>query len=248
MTTGNRADKVTLPMMNQIEELVRDVPGWTPIDQLYTLFTLACASSDLEGDLVEVGSWCGRSAVVLGLAAQLTGRSRVLCADLFPEKNDWKQNPDGTYSFEVTIGGRRYGGSQGGTIWKETFETQFAKVYERHEAVIDWFRETVSARGMQDRVVACKGDLAALIAGAGPGFKCRLAFLDGDHGYEQVCVDLRAVETCLVRGGWICFDDAFTTYDGVSRAITEHVLQSPRWECRQQMTRKLFVARRTAAA
>ncbi len=237
---------VTLPMMSQIEELVRDVPGWTPIDQLYTLFALAFTSSNLEGDLVEIGSWCGRSAVVLGLAARLGGKSRVLCADLFPERNDWKQNPDGTYSFEVTIDGKRHGGSQGGTIWKETFETQFAKVYERHEAVIDWFRETVFERGMQDLVVPHKGDVASLIAQAGPGFKCRLAFLDGDHGYEQVCADLRAIETCLVPGGWICFDDAFTTYQGVSRAIREQVLGNPRWECCQQMTRKLFVARRTA--
>lgn len=239
--------RLTVPVTSQIEELVRDVPGWTPLDQLYTLFTLAFATSHLPGDLVEVGSWCGRSAVVLGLAAQLAGRSRVLCADLFPERRDWSQNPDGTYSFEVTIEGKRYGGSRGGTIWKEVFETQFARVYERHPAVLDWFRETVAARGLEDVVLAHRGDLASLLVAAGPGFRCRLAFLDGDHGHEQVCADLAAVEAHLVPGGWICFDDAFTTYEGVSRAIREQVLQSPRWERGQQMTRKLFVARRTAA-
>ena len=246
--SGAQGEGHTVPAMSQIEELVREVPGWTPLDQLHTLFTLALATSGLPGDLVEVGSWCGRSAVVLGLAARLTGETRVRCVDLFPEWRDWSQNPDGTYSFEVVIDGRRYAGSAGGTIWKEVFEKQFAPVYQRHPAVLDSFRETVSSRGMEGVVLAHRGDLASLVAAAGPGFRCRLAFLDGDHGYEAVCADLAAVEGCLVAGGWICLDDAFTGYEGVSRAIRERVLDSRRWECGQQMTRKLFVARRTAAS
>jgi hypothetical protein len=48
----------------------------------------------------------------------------------------------------------------------------------------------------------------------------------------------------LLPGGWICFDDAFSHYDGVNRAIQDKVINSGRYELCQQMTRKLFVARR----
>jgi predicted O-methyltransferase YrrM len=75
---------ITTPILSQIEALVADVPGWSPIDQLYTLFQLAEYTSDLPGDVVEIGSWCGRSALALGLAARLTGRTKVHCIDRRP--------------------------------------------------------------------------------------------------------------------------------------------------------------------
>lgn len=91
----------TKPIATQIEEAVKDIPGWSPIDQLLSLFTLALSSSHLQGDILELGSWCGRSAVALGMAARLTGDTKVHCVDLFPEKTDWYQNADGTYSLYV---------------------------------------------------------------------------------------------------------------------------------------------------
>src|SRR5438093_2449322 len=103
------ANPTTTPVVNQIEALVADVPGWSPIDQLYTLFQLAYYTADLPGDIVEIGSWCGRSALVLAQAARLTSRSQVYCVDFFPEKDDWTQNNDGSYSFRVTIGDETYG-------------------------------------------------------------------------------------------------------------------------------------------
>ena len=232
------------PVWSQIEALVDNVHGWTPIDQLFALYTLAFASAELAGDIVEVGTWCGRSAVVLAASAKANGSAKVHCVDLFPEKNDWKQNPDGTYSFEVVIDGKRYGGYQEQTVWKETFESQTGKIYEVYNGIFDCFRETVTNRGLDDIVVPHRGDLASLLAKQGPDFKCRLAFLDGDHGYEAVCEDIRNIDKYLVPGGWVCFDDAFTCYDGVSRAISELVVDNERYECCQQMTRKLFVARK----
>lgn len=76
------------------------------------------------------------------------------------------------------------------------------------------------------------------------GRRFRLAFIDGDHSYEAVCADIRNVERVLVPGGWICFDDAFTVYDGVNRAIDDLIINSGDYELCQQMTRKFFVARR----
>ncbi|MFT3735722.1 MAG: class I SAM-dependent methyltransferase [Rhodocyclaceae bacterium] len=237
---------MTTPAWSQIEALVNNVHGWTPIDQLFALYTLTLATAGLSGDIVEVGSWCGRSAVVLASAARSTGGAKVHCVDLFPARDDWKQNPDGTYSFDMVIDGKRYVGYQEQTVWKEAFESQTSKIYETYDSVYDCFRETVAARGLDDVVMAHRGDLGSLLAKRGPDFQCRLAFLDGDHGYEAVREDIQNIDRHLVPGGWLCFDDAFTVYDGVSRAISELVIDNPEYEHCQQMTRKLFVARKKA--
>ena len=237
-------NKPAISVWAQIEALVDNVHGWTPIDQLFTLYTLTWLSAELDGDVVEVGSWCGRSAVVLAAAAKAAGNAKVHCVDLFPEKSDWKQNPDGTYSFDMIIDGKHYGGYQEQTVWKETFESQTGKIYESYNGVYDCFCETVSKRGMGDVVRAHRGDLASLLDKLGPDFRCRLAFLDGDHGFEAVCEDISNIDKHLLPGGWICFDDAFTCYEGVSRAISELIIANPHYELCQQMTRKLFVARK----
>lgn len=236
------------PAWTRIEELVKDVHGWTPLDQLFALHNLTIASSDVEGDIVEVGSWCGRSAVVLAAASRVSGKSKVRCVDLFPAKTDWRQNADETYSFEMTINGKKYGGYQEQTVWKEAFESQTGKIYEKYESVYDCFRETVEQRGMTDVIEAHQGDLASMLEKAGASFKCRLAFLDGDHGFEAVCADIRNIDRHLSAGGWLCFDDAFTSYEGVNKAIEQLVIANPAYECCQQLTRKLFVARKKVQA
>lgn len=53
-----------------------------------------------------------------------------------------------------------------------------------------------------------------------PGFKCKLAFIDADHSYDAVSADMQHVDEHLV--GWVWFDDAFSGYEGVSRAIQDH--------------------------
>ena len=40
----------------QIEALVKNIHGWTPIDELYTLYNLVWLSTELDVDVVEVGS------------------------------------------------------------------------------------------------------------------------------------------------------------------------------------------------
>lgn len=242
--SAHNSPPITTPAWSRIEALVDGVHGWTPIDQLYSLYTLVLASSHLEGDIVEVGSWCGRSAVVLGAATQVAGNSKVYCVDLFPERDDWKQNSDGSYSFEMKIDGKQYGGYQEQTVWKETFESQTGKIYEKYHGVFDCFQETIQQRGMNGIIHPHQGDLASLLVKLPENFKCRLGFLDGDHGYSSVCNDIQNIDRCLVPGGWLCFDDAFTCYEGVNRAISELIIANPNYECCQQMTRKLFVARK----
>lgn len=232
------------PITAQIEQAVGDIPGWTPIDQLVALFTLAFASADRPGDMLEVGSWCGRSAVALGMAARLAGRSVVHCVDLFPERDEWVRNADGTYSLKVQADGKTFLAYHDQTVWAEPFERQIAPVYETYSGTLEAFDKAIADNRLAPWVKARKGDMAGFAAAAPKGFALRLAFLDGDHGHAAVVNDIELVERFLVPGGWLCFDDAFTTYDGVNRAIEERVLATGRYGDCQQLTRKLFVARR----
>lgn len=233
---------ITLPIVTQLEEAVKDIPGWSPLDQLMALFTLAYSSSHLPGDIIELGSWCGRSAVALGMAAKLSGKGKLHCVDLFPEKNDWYQNADGTFSFAVTIDGRKVGAYGEQTVWAEPYIRDIAPVYERFSGTMAAFNSAMEANHLTDWVNASKGDLAKFAAEAPPDLALRMAFIDGDHSYAAVADDIAIVEKFLLPGGWICFDDAFSSYDGVNEAIQKHIIDSGRYRCCQQLTRKFFVA------
>jgi len=239
---------VTVPVIDAIERMVRDVYGWLPLDQLYTLFQLAFLTADLQGDIVEIGSWCGRSSIVLGMAAKLTGNTHVYCIDLFPDKNDWIQNSDDSYSFNVTINGRKYGAYHQQTVWKEPFEEQIAPLYEQNPSLFDIFAANIGKHELNDIISPFKGNSDGFVQSIPNDFKCKLAFIDGDHSYEAVRLDIENLKEYLVPGGWICFDDAFSTYDGVNRAIEECIIENEDFELCQQMTRKLFVARKRRIA
>jgi predicted O-methyltransferase YrrM len=234
----------TAPLIKQLEDAVQPIPGWSPLDQLYSLFNLVYLTAGLPGDILEIGSWCGRSAVVLGLAARLTGSAKVHCIDLFPARDDWRENADGTFSLVVTIDGKTFGGYQEQTVWREPFLRDIAPLYEKYGSVYDLFRESIRNNGLEDLISVCRGDSTTFVSGLADDFRCRVAFVDGDHSYESVCTDIRNIERYLVPGGWICFDDAFSSYDGVNRAITDCVINSGKYELGQQMTRKFFVARK----
>jgi predicted O-methyltransferase YrrM len=230
-------------LVSDIERLVAGVHGWSPTDELFSLAMLVYATSHLEGDVVEVGSWCGRSAVVLGSVVRDT-HGAVHCVDLFPTQDDWQQNADGSYSFAVQIQGRTYRGYSEQTVWPEPFERQLSPVYQQSRDIMTAFRSNVRARGLQDVIRVHRGTSATFVAEVGEGLRCRLAFIDGDHGHRAVVEDIRNLQRLLVPGGWMVFDDAFSGYDGVDTAIRELILANSEFDVTRQLTRKCFAARR----
>jgi predicted O-methyltransferase YrrM len=236
--------KVTIPVIDEIEKIVKDVHGWLPLDQLYTLFQLAFLTADLQDDIVEIGSWCGRSSLVLGMAAKLTGNTQVYCIDLFPEKKDWIQNSDDSYSFKVTIDNKVYSAYHQQTVWKEPFEEQIAPLYEQNHSIFDIFTANIAEHRLNNIISPFKGNSDRFVRSLSNDFKCKLAFIDGDHGYDAVCRDTENLKKLLVPGGWMCFDDAFSTYDGVNHAIEKCIINNTDFDICQQMTRKFFIARK----
>lgn len=234
----------TTSIVSQIEQAVQTIPGWSPLDQLMALFTLAYSSAHLKGDILELGSWCGRSAVALGLAAKLTGQGNVHCVDLFPEKSDWYQNVDGTYSFAVVIDGKRYEAYADQTVWAEPFLRDIKPMYERFGGTLDAFNVAISANHLSRYVIPYRTNLEGFSKLVPEDFSLRMAFIDGDHSYAAVARDIEIVEHFLVPQGWICFDDAFSSYEGVNKAVQKHIIESGAYQNYQQITRKCFVAQR----
>lgn len=243
MSNTEKAGRPT-PVTARIERLIETVPGWTPPDQLLALHMLATATAPLGGDILEIGSWCGRSTAVLGHAIRVAGGGHVWAIDLFPSASDWRTNADGSHSFTTKVGEVAIGGYEDQTVWDEPFRKSIATVYEKYSSIFDAFTDTIKREELEEIVRPIQGTGAMFCERAPPDTKIRLAFLDGDHSYNAVCADIDAAEKFLVHGGWIAFDDAFSVYDGVDAAIRARVISSPQYECAHQICRKFFVARR----
>jgi hypothetical protein len=230
------------PVTERIARIIETVPGWTPPDELLALHLLAVATAPMGGDILEIGSWCGRSTAVLGHAVAETG-GHVWAVDLFPRGEDWRSNADGSHSFSVDLEVGKVGGYEDQTVWDEPFQRDIATVYEKYEGALDAFEDTIHREQLGAVVTPFRGT-GKMFVNHAPGVRTRLAFLDGDHSYDAVVADIDAAEQVLIRGGWIAFDDAFSVYDGVDAAIRDRVLASGKYEGAHQVCRKFFVARR----
>ena len=240
---AERPEGMATNVYGEIEALTSVVPGWSSPEQLLTLFNLVIASGHLGGDILEIGSWCGRSTAILAKALAVCGSGTVHAIDLFPHKNDWYRNEDGSYSFECRIGDETFGAYSAQTVWVKPFERDIAPVYKKYDSIRDAFNETISKANLDSFVKAYHGDSRIFARQAPSGTRCRLAFIDGDHSYEAVCQDIEIAERFLIPGGWVCFDDAFTAYDGVDAAIRDRVLGGNKYTFTHQVTRKMFVAK-----
>jgi predicted O-methyltransferase YrrM len=225
-----------------LREVAETVPGWSPFEQLLSLFTLAYHSARL-GDVLEIGSWCGRSMIALGLAAQSAGSARVHCVDAFPERDDWYENADGTFSFQVATATGVVRGHVDQVVWAEPFHRDIVPTYERWGSLWKAFLASRERFGLTDIVTPHRMSSAAFFTGPGRAHRYGLVFIDGEHSYEAVSHDMDAAIERLVDGGTLCMDDAFTSYDGVTSAIRDRIEQrASRLRQPMRVTRKLFAA------
>lgn len=237
-------EALSIPVTDRIARISAATPGWTPPDQLLALHMLAIMTAPLGGDVLEIGSWCGRSTSVLGHACAASDAGIVHAVDLFPSRADWVQNADGTYSIRDSRNlVSSYSAYTDQTVWAEPFLRDIAPIYERSPELLDVFNETIAREGLVGRVRPFRGTAIQWAASLAEPVSLRLAFIDGDHGYDAVRADIETVERRLLPGGWIAFDDAFSHYEGVNRAISDAVIANRRYSCAHQISRKFFAAR-----
>ena len=167
-------------MEDSLRRAAEAARGFMPPDEGLALYE-AAASVEVDGPLLEVGSYCGKSAIYLGAAAQRDGRV-LFCVD---HHRGSEENQPG-------------------------WEHHDPEVVDADLGVIDtlpFFRRAIRDAGLEDTVVAVVGDsptLASLWA-----TPLALVFIDGGHGSEPAHRDYEGWSPHVRQGGLLAIHDVF---------------------------------------
>jgi MMP 1-O-methyltransferase len=157
--------------------------GFMPPDEGLALHDagVAAAARVPDAPFLEIGSYCGKSAIYLGAAAH--ERATVLFA-LDHHRGSEENQP--------------------GWEWHEP------DLVDPELGVMDtlpWFRRTVHRAGLERSVVAVVGD-SPTVAGFW-STPCALVFIDGGHGEEPAATDYELWTPHVAPGGLLAIHDVF---------------------------------------
>ena len=156
------------------------VKGFLPKNEAAALYDAAVAV-EVDGPLLEVGSYCGKSSVYLGYAAQSIGR--VL------------------YALDHHRGSEE---NQAG------WEHHDSELIDKQNGVMDtlpYFRDAIFAAGLEHVVIALVGHSGVIAR----NWTTPLSFLfiDGGHGEEPAKADFNGWVPKVKEGGTLAIHDVF---------------------------------------
>ncbi|MEC7292184.1 MAG: class I SAM-dependent methyltransferase [Actinomycetota bacterium] len=156
------------------------VKGFLPKNEAAALYDAAIAV-EVDGPLLEVGSYCGKSSVYLGYAAQSIGR--VL------------------YALDHHRGSEE---NQAG------WEHHDSELIDKQKGVMDtlpYFRDAIFAAGLEHVVIALVGHSGVIAR----NWTTPLSFLfiDGGHGEEPAKADFNGWVPKVKEGGILAIHDVF---------------------------------------
>jgi MMP 1-O-methyltransferase len=162
--------------------VARAAKGFMPDDEGMALHDagLAAGRSGL-GPLLEIGTYCGKSAVYLGAAARACGT--VLFSLDHHHGSEEMQAGWAHHDPEVV---------DDGTGMMDT---------------LPWARRTISEAGLEDDVVLLVGESVSAARGWQPALS--LLFIDGGHGREVAWADYRSWAPKVAVGGTLAIHDVF---------------------------------------
>ena len=156
------------------------IKGFLAPDEAAALYEHALQAS-ASGPVLEIGSYCGKSTVCLGLACQRSG-STLFALD-------------------------HHRGSEEHQIGEMFHDPE---LYDSEAAVMDSFREfrsNIRAAGLEDVVVPIvAGSVAAARHWNTP---LGMVFIDGGHSLEAALADYRCWAVHVVRGGILAIHDLY---------------------------------------
>jgi predicted O-methyltransferase YrrM len=133
------------------------------------------------GPLLEVGTYCGKSAVYLGTAAR-AGGSVLFSVD-------------------------HHRGSEENQAGWEHHEADLVDPDSGRMDTLPWARRTVAEAGLEDHVVLVVG--SSVTVAAGWSTPLGLLFIDGGHGHDVAWADYRAWAPKVAPGGRLAIHDVF---------------------------------------
>jgi MMP 1-O-methyltransferase len=161
-------------------KLISQLKGFMDETEGMRLYALALEASR-RGPCLEIGSYCGKSALYLGAAC--------------------KENGGVLFSID------HHRGSEEQQPGEEYFDPDLFDVEAGKVDTFRSFRGSLEAAGLEDTVIpmVCRSDTAA----RGWGTPLSLVFIDGSHAYESALTDYRCWAGHLKAGGYLVFHDIY---------------------------------------
>lgn len=167
-------------MIPDLPEHIEQIKGFLAQDEAEALYTHALEASG-KGAVLEIGSYCGKSTIYLGLACRRNG-STVFALDHHRGSEEHQQG--------------------------EFFHDP--ELFDSGAGLVDTFREfrrNISAAGLDDTVVpVVAGSEAAARHWQTP---LAMVFIDGGHSLDAALTDYRCWTGHLLRGGILAIHDLF---------------------------------------
>jgi predicted O-methyltransferase YrrM len=162
------------------EKLLEDIKGFLDREEGKCLYEIALAASRL-GPCLEIGSYCGKSAIYLGSACR---ENNGILFSIDHHRGSEEQQPGEEY-FDPDL-----------------FDAQSGRVDTFKE-----FRKMVEKAGLEDTVVpiVCRSDVAARLWAT----PLSLVFIDGGHSYESVFTDYQCWSRHIMPDGYLLIHDIF---------------------------------------
>jgi MMP 1-O-methyltransferase len=161
-------------------EVARAAKGFMPDDEGLALHEAGLKAAPV-GPLLEVGSYCGKSAVYLGAAARAGG----------------------TVLFSVD---HHHGSDENQPGW-EHHDPEVVDAESGRMDTLPFFRRTVAAAGLDDAVVAVVGDSPTVARHWRTPLG--LVFIDGGHALDVVAADYDGWAGHVAPDGLLVFHDVF---------------------------------------
>lgn len=201
---GDPRPRVTGTRLAGLLRLVDTVPGMSDNDKMSALieiFRLAPA-----GDIVEIGSWWGKSAALLTLLSQHYGLGPVLCVD------PWTSDAD-----VIRQGVDALDRSSARLEWDDAFINFQCNLAPIANGRVNYIRGTSLQAVAQYR----PGMMLETEAFGTTRYEGHIAVLhiDGNHAFDRVNEDVAAWTPHVVPGGVVIVDDYVWAFgDGPKRA------------------------------
>ncbi len=154
--------------------------GFMPPDEGVALWRAALDAP--AGTMLEVGSYCGKSACYIGAAVRQRGDSTLFCVD-------------------------HHRGSEENQAGWEHHEPDLVDPVTGRMDTLPVFRRTVFEAGLEDVVVAVVGDGPRVAASWSTPLS--LLFIDGGHGEEPARLDYELWTPHVAAGGVLAVHDVF---------------------------------------
>jgi predicted O-methyltransferase YrrM len=186
--------------------VARSARGFMPDDEGLALYRAALAAAGrIDGPLLEVGTYCAKSAVYLGAAARRSGT--------------------------VAVSVDHHRGSEENQAGWEHHDPELVDARTGRMDTLPFARRTIADAGLDDEVVLVVG--ASVTVAALWSTPLAMLFIDGGHGEEVAWADYRSWTPKVAVGGCLAIHDVFPDPADGGRPPYElyvDALASGRWD------------------